>query len=211
MSIYTPRHFATADDAAIRRVLDEFGFATLITTMADGEPFVSHVPLLFEPQEGTRGVLVGHVAAANPHADAMTVGTTFIVFQGPHAYVSPNWYEKPAQSVPTWNYVAVHAHGGIERIDTPAGKRAIVDALSARHEASFPTPWTTDKMDPVLLEKLLSAIVGFRMPVARLDAKFKLTQNRSAADRGGVIDGLEARGSAAERLLAEWMRAHQSH
>ncbi len=214
MSIYTPRHFASADDVAVRRLLDEFGFATLVTvprqspTIGDGEPLVSHVPVLHEPVDGAHGMLIGHVAAANPHAKSLAEGTSFLMFHGPNAYVSPNWYEKPAASVPTWNYVAVHAHGTIERIDDLAGKRDIVDRLSTRHEASFPKPWTTGKMDPSLLEKMLGAIVGFRMRIERIDAKFKLTQNRSAADRNGVIDGLERRGSQPERLLAEWMRTY---
>lgn len=206
MSLYTPRHFATADHLAIHRVLDEFGFATLITTGAAEEPIFSHVPILFEPGFGANGALIGHVAAANPHAAALTSGKSFLLFQGPSAYVSPNWYSQPAASVPTWNYVAVHAHGPLERIDAAADKRAIVDALSARHESAFPRPWTSSKMDDQMLQKLLTAIVGFRMNVERFDAKFKLTQNRSSSDRAGVIAGLEARGSAPERLLASWMR-----
>lgn len=210
MSIYTPRHFVTDDNAAIARVLDEFGFATLITTVPRTETMVSHVPLLHESRDGAHGVLIGHVAAANPHAAVITEGATFAVFHGPQAYVSPNWYDKPASSVPTWNYVAVHVHGLIERIDGQDAKRNIVDQLSSRHEASFPTPWTIAKMEPALLDQMLGGIVGFRMTIERIDAKFKLTQNRSAADRAGVIDGLETRGSASERALAGWMRAYSS-
>ena len=210
MSIYTPRHFAHDDTAAIARVLDEFGFATLITSVPGAETMVSHVPLLHESRDGSRGVLIGHVAAANPHAAVLTEGATFAVFHGPQAYVSPNWYDKPASSVPTWNYVAVHVHGAIERIDGLGPKRDIVDQLSSRHEASFPTPWTIAKMQPALLDRMLGAIVGFQLTIERIDAKFKLTQNRSAADRTGVIDGLEARGSSSGRALAEWMRAYSS-
>ena len=213
MSIYTPRHFATADDAAVRRVLDEFGFATLVTTRADSEPLVSHIPVLYEPgatSAAARGTLIGHVAAANPHASALGTGASFVLFQGPHGYVSPNWYEKPASSVPTWTYVAVHVHGPVVRLDDISDKRAIVDALSATHEAGFPMPWTSEKMDPAMLQKMLGAIVGFRMTIERIDAKFKLTQNRGAADRAGVIAGLEARGSAAEHMLAEWMRVYSA-
>ena len=210
MSIYTPRHFVNDDSAAIARVLETFGFATLITSVPGAETMVSHVPLLHEARDGTQGVLIGHVAAANPHAALMTEGPTFAVFHGPQGYVSPNWYEAPAASVPTWNYVAVHVHGRIERIDGLDAKRDIVDQLSSRHEASFPKPWTIAKMEPALLDRMLGAIVGFRMTIERVDAKFKLTQNRSAADRAGVINGLEARGSAPERALAEWMRSYSA-
>ena len=208
MSIYTPRHFVNDDSAAITRVLETFGFATLITSVPGAETMVSHVPLLHEARDGTQGVLIGHVAAANPHAALLSEGVTFALFHGPHGYVSPNWYETPASSVPTWNYVAVHVHGRIERIDGLDAKRDIVDQLSSRHEASFPKPWTIAKMEPALLDRMLGAIVGFRMTIERIDAKFKLTQNRSAADRAGVINGLEARGSAPERALVEWMRSY---
>ena len=210
MSVYTPRHFEMNDDEAIARVLDTFGFATLVTISHPAEPTVSHVPVLFDHQAGPKGTVIGHVAAANPHAALLASGRSFLIFHGPSGYVSPNWYEKPAANVPTWNYVAVHAHGSMMRVDEPADKRVIVDTLSARHEASFPRPWTLDKMDPSHLDKLLGAIVGFEMTIERLDAKFKLGQNRSAADRAGVVAGLEQRGSAGEQLLAEWMRAYAS-
>ena len=205
MSIYNPRHFATADDQAVRRVLTEYGFATLITS-ADNDVVVSHVPVLFEPHPGAQGSVIGHVAGANPHAEAMADGATFLVFQGPYGYVSPNWYTNSAGSVPTWNYVAIHVHGSGELIDGRQDKRAIVDALSARHEATFARPWTSAKMDPPMLEKLLGAIVGFRMVIERVDAKFKLSQNRSSEDQAGVIAGLEGRGSSGAQSLAAWMR-----
>jgi transcriptional regulator len=206
MTLYVPRHFTQADSEAIRRVSDEFGFAMLVTATGT-EPMLSHVPVLVE--HGTEGPLaaIGHVAAANPHA-ALLDGRAMLVLQGPYGYVSPNWYTSPAQSVPTWNYVAVHLHGTIERQDTLAQKRAIVDALTTRHEAGFPQPWTTDKMAPVLLEKMLGAIVGFRLRVERVDAQFKLSQNRSAADREGVLRGLASRESASVDALAEWMRTY---
>jgi transcriptional regulator len=172
MSIYVPRHFAEQDPAAVRRVLDEFGFATLVT-VAGSEPVLSHVPVLIDYRDGRPFAAIGHVAAANPHAARIdSAASSLLVFQGPHHYVSPNWYEAPEKSVPTWNYVAVHLSGPLTRIDTLDGKRAIVDALSARHEAQFAKPWTTAKMDSSLLEKMLGAIVGFRMSIERVDAKF---------------------------------------
>jgi len=205
MTLYNPRHFTTSDDAAIRRVITEFGFATLITRV-DGDVMVSHVPLLYEAHPGGRDRLIGHVAGANPHAQLLAQGASFAIFHGPSNYVSPNWYTNPAASVPTWNYVAVHVHGTIERLDSLEDKRAIVDALSARHEAAFARPWTSAKMDPALLYKMLGAIVGFRMNIERVEAKFKLGQNRSAEDRTGVVAGLEGRGTPGADSLAAWMR-----
>ena len=207
MSLYNPKHFAMTNEPAIRRVLTECGFATLITSV-DGDVIVSHVPVLFDPESGPRGTLLGHVAAANPHSAALGQGATFLILQGPFGYVSPNWYTQPAASVPTWNYVALHAHGSVARVDTVAGKRAIVDALTARHEAGFAQPWTSAKMDPALLEKMLGAIVGFHLRIESIDAKFKLGQNRSGADRTGVIAGLLTRDSAEADALAEWMKEY---
>ncbi len=210
MSVYVPRHFAATDRAAIDRVLHEFGFATLITS-AGGDVLISHVPVLVEEPaaegEGER-TIIGHVARANPHASALADGASILVFNGPDGYISPNWYTAPAASVPTWNYVAVHVHGPVERLDELADKRRIVDTLSARHEARFAQPWTSDKMDRTLLEGMLGAIVGFRMRIARIEAKFKLGQNRGAADRSGVAAGLVAQGTPGAGELADWMREY---
>jgi transcriptional regulator len=112
--------------------------------------------------------------------------------------------------VPTWNYVAVHLRGSLQRIDTPDGKRAIVDALTARHESTLENPWTSDKMSPAQLDKMLGAIVGFHLTITGVDAKFKLGQNRSAADRAGVIQALEARGDPSSLALAESMRPYST-
>ena len=207
MTIYMPRHFAEQDRTHVRRILDEHGFATLITAV-DSDALVSHVPVLVDYADDAAVSVIGHVAAANPHAKALAEGRSFLIFQGPNGYVSPNWYTTPAQSVPTWNYIAVHVHGAIERLDASADKRSIVDALSACHEASLPQPWTSAKMDPALLEKMLGAIVGFRMTVTSIDPKFKLSQNRSAADCEGVIRALGERHSAQTDALAEWMKVY---
>lgn len=210
MTLYLPRHFVESDPDSIRRVLDGFPFATLISVV-DGQPILSHVPILIEyAAAGQPQRAIGHLAAANPHAAQLGAGSTLLVFQGPSGYVSPNWYTTPVQSVPTWNYVAVHLRGSVQRIDTADGKRAIVDALSARHESTLEHPWTSDKMRPDLLDKMLGAIVGFQITVTGVDAKFKLSQNRGAADRAGVVQALEANGDASSLALAEWMRPYST-
>jgi len=203
MSVYIPRHFAETDGDAIRRAIEGFPFATMISVV-DGQPLLSHVPILVDWRDGQPRTAIGHVAAANPHAACLS-GSALLVFQGPHGYISPSWYTTPTQSVPTWNYVAIHLRGTVQRLDLLADKRAIVDALSARHEARFEKPWTTDKMNPSQLEKMLGAIVGFRMEITGVEAKFKLGQNRSAADRAGVIRELEALDEPWAQQLAEWM------
>lgn len=203
MSLYTPSHFAAVDRAAIARLMHDHPFATLITP-ALPEPLVSHVPLLFIPGSEPHGMLVGHVARANPHWQHAAHGESIALFHGPHAYVSPAWYEHPAKMVPTWNYAAVHAHGVLELIDEPEDKRHVLDALAHRFEHSRPAPWYFD-MPPRERDAMVGAIVAFRMRIRRLDAKFKLSQNRSDEDRGRVVDGLQAEGHPAAAATAEWM------
>jgi transcriptional regulator len=128
------------------------------------------------------------------------------VFMGPHAYVSPTWYAT-GPAVPTWNYGVVHAHGKPRALEDAAFTRAALAELVARHEPG-PGGWSVDKLPRELEENLVKAIVAFEMPVERLEAKFKLGQNRSAADRAGTMAGLEASGTPEAAALAAFMRAH---
>ena len=117
------------------------------------------------------------------------------VFHGPEAYVSPSWYpskREHGKAVPTWNYAVVHAHGTPEVVEDRAALRAILQRQTQAHEGGLPKPWALDDAPAAFLEQMLQAIVGIRVPVVRWEAKFKLSQNRSAADREGVIDGLGA-------------------
>jgi transcriptional regulator len=155
------------------------------------------LPLLLED-----GALWGHMAKPNPHWQAFAGGATFAIFHGPHAYVSPRWYEKPADNVPTWNYAMVHAHGRPETLDE-AGKRKALEMVLARFDPQAPT--SEQKK-----QKLIGGIVAFRMPIARLDAKFKMSQNKTAGDRGGVIKHLRASGRADDAAVADWMSTHDA-
>jgi transcriptional regulator len=206
MSLYTPDAFRAPDADAVSALLAAYPFATLITGVAGGEPCLSHLPLLWEPSPPPHGTLIGHVAAANPHARALTAGPSVAVFTGPHCYITPSWYLEPAKMVPTWNYAAVHAHGTLEVLDE-AGKLDCIDRLTARFESGRVPPWTR-QLEGAALERMLKAIVAFRMPIARLDAKFKMSQNRAAVDQAGVIDGLRAHGGHDEVAVADWMQAH---
>lgn len=206
MSLYTPQPFAADDRVAVARLMHDFPFATLITPGAT-EPAVSHVPLLFIPGTAPHGMLIGHVARANPHWQQAVHGESIALFHGPHAYVSPTWYEHPARMVPTWNYAAVHAHGPLELIDDPEDKRQVLDALARRFESRRAAPWHFD-MPPRERDALVGAIVAFRMRIKRLDAKFKLSQNRSDEDRARVVDGLRAEEHPDATATAEWMLAY---
>jgi transcriptional regulator len=206
MSLYVPGHFDARDRAAVARLLHDHPFATLVTPTA-GEPFVSHVPLLHIADREPHGTLLGHFARANPHAEAAAGGESIAIFHGPHAYVSPSWYAQPAAAVPTWNYAVIHAHGLVELVRDPAETRAILDALIHRFESHRDAPWQPG-LDRERMDAMVAAIVGFRIKVRRLDAKFKLSQNRSPEDRSRVADALAGEGYADALATAEWMRSY---
>lgn len=192
MATYIPRHFASDDREAALALIRDYPFATLVTA-AGGEPQVTHLPLFVEGD-----ALIGHFARPNPHARLIAAGTTVAVFHGPHAYVSPRWYEEPALHVPTWNFAAVHVHGRTELLDEAETRAAVLD-LTRRYEEGRWAPL------PEKVDKLIAGVVGFRMPIERIEAKFKMNQNRTAGDRAGVIANLRASGRADDRAVAEWM------
>ena len=203
MSIYVPKHFAAGDGSAAARLFRDHPFATLVTPSA-GEPFVTHLPLLFVA-EGEHGTLHGHFARANPHAGVAEHADSIAIFHGPHAYVTPSWYVDPAAAVPTWNYAVVHAHGRIELARGTAQTRAVVDMLVERFESERAHPWKLGLTGP-RLDAMLNAIVGFQLKLARIDVKLKLSQNRPPEDRERVTVGLAGEGYADASATAAWMR-----
>jgi transcriptional regulator len=203
MSVYLPPSFKAHDGAAIEQVIREHPFATLITGTSD-EPLVSHVPLLFEADGTPQGTLIGHMARANPHWRHFGEGSTLAIFHGPHAYVSPSWYTKPAAMVPTWNYVVAHVRGSMALIDDQEQKHAMVRQLTGHFESGRAAPWQL-QLDGERLAAMLGGIVGFCMTIERIDGKFKLSQNRSKEDREGVIAGLREDAYGDAIATAEWM------
>jgi transcriptional regulator len=197
MALYVPRAFA-ADPALALRVVDDHPFATLVTP-AVPEPQVTHLPLL---RDGD--ALVGHVARANPHWRAFAQAPSLAIFHGPHAYVSPTWYGRPDAMVPTWNFVAVHVHGLVTVLDDVRDRERILDALVARFEGSGEGAWRFRMPDPGR-RAMLDAIVAFRVPMERVEAKLKLSQNRSADDQARVAAALAASSDADARATAAWM------
>jgi transcriptional regulator len=202
LSVYLPSWFAARDREAIVRLMRDYPFATLITATG-AEPQISHLPLLHHPDPAPHGALVGHVARANPHWQLLADGPSVAVFQGPHAYVSPSWYTEPAAMVPTWNYAVVHVHGSIELVDTTA-TLATVKELTTRFESGRAAPWHL-QLEGTRLDAMVGAIVAFRMTVTRVDAKFKLSQNRGTVDRDRVIAGLLEDDDPSAAATAEWM------
>ncbi len=201
MSLYIPAFFAEPDNQRVASLIDRYGFATLI---APASLHISHVPLMLDRERGTRGTLIGHLARANPHSEALQDGAlATALFHGPHGYVSPTWYQAPG--VPTWNYAAVHAYGTVRPIDDAAVKWAIVTRLSAQYEAGAATPWNPDTNKAQWL-KMLDAIVGFEIEITGIEAKFKLSQNRIPKDQEHVIARFEADTHPDGKAMAALMR-----
>jgi len=196
--MYIPQAFAVDDREALYEFLERFAFATLVTAPG-GEPFASHVPLWLDRE---RNVLAGHLARANPQTQHFDTSETLAIFLGPHAYVSPTWYAT-APAVPTWNYIAVHVTGVARRL-SPERTVEVVDHLVAKYESSRANPWP-NQLPAEYRERMLSAIVGFELPLSRVEGKFKLSQNRSEEDQAGVWRGLQLEGGEAAQL-ATWPR-----
>ncbi len=202
--MYLPSHFNEVDQKRIATLIRDFGFATLISSTADG-PQVTHAPVQFDD---ARGMLVGHIASANPHSAALQNGASMLaVFHGPHSYVSPTWYvdENPrVPNVPTWNYAAIHVTGSVTRIDDALAKWHIVKDLAAQYEAGSATPWDPRGLDAH--ESKLDAIVGFEIAISKIEAKFKLSQNRSLLDQENVIAKLAMSNSSEVRATGKMMQ-----
>ena len=192
--MYLPSHFEQHDTATLHALMRAHPLATLVSTGPEG-PTADHVPLAFDAGAGAHGALLGHVARANPLWTAAAGSPVLAVFHGPQAYVSPSWYPSKAAThkvVPTWNYTVVHAHGVLESVEDAPWLRALVGRLTDHHEAPLPTPWAVDDAPADYVQQMLRAIVGIRIPVTRLIGKWKVSQNRSEADRQGVADALGA-------------------
>lgn len=194
--MYVPKHFEIKDLTWVRAFMDEHRFATLVT-IRDGEPFATHIPLLYEPEPHPYGKLRGHMARANPHWHSFE-STQMAVFTGPHAYVSPTWYRSGGPAVPTWNYTAVHAYGRAEIVDDPDAVRDLLVRLTDREEADCEPRYRVDTQDPEYVAHMMKQIVAFEIPIVRLEAKAKLNQNRPPEDRESVARTL---GGAMEELM----------
>lgn len=206
MSVYIPKAFALREPAQVSRLVAEYPFATLITPSPSGT-HVTHLPFQLAADRGPCGTLRGHMARANAHWQHFGDGPSVAIFHGPHAYVSPSWYAEPTTAVPTWNYAVAHLHGAAQVVEDEHAKRALLDEMVDRYEGSRSQPWRL-QLQGRALEAMLGAIVAFELRVERVDAKFKLSQNRSVEDRERVIAALRAEGYAEASATADWMDAY---
>ena len=202
--MYTPGFNQIADRAVLIEAMQAYSFAILFgpqSTPESAAPLAAtHLPLVVKDL-GPHGLLEGHFARANRHWQALAGRETLVVFPGPHSYVSPTLYVDPI-SVPTWNYIAVHAYGTLSLIEDEPGKDGILTGLIQAHEPSFAEKWR--QMPSDFRRSMLAGIVGFRIAITRIEGKFKISQNRDEAERRNV-QAAQAIGTSDQQELAAWM------
>jgi transcriptional regulator len=200
-SVYIPAAFAESDTAKLHEFIRRNSFAVL-ASHGEGGLIASHLPLLLDAEAGAHGRLLGHMARANPQWSDVR-GEVMAIHSGPHAYVSPSWYEEGG-TVPTWNYVAVHAYGSFHVVDERDGLLDILRRSVLTYESPNAAPWIFDDSAPHV-ETMLKAIVGFRIEITRLEGKWKLSQNHSEERRRKVIREMEARRDEDSQAIARMM------
>jgi transcriptional regulator len=205
--MYIPQAFRETRLEVLHALIREHSFGTLVSTV-NGELFATHLPFLLDASRGPNGTLRGHMARPNPHWQGFQAeAESLVIFQGPHAYISPSWYVSE-QAVPTWNYTAVHAYGIPTIIADPPAVRALLDATVHTFEDGRDQPWSTAKVSEQYVANMARGIVAFEMPIDRIEGKRKLGQNRPAADIESAANGLRAHGDALDLAVAELMTDH---
>ena len=203
--MYIPKQFQITDTAWCHTLMRAQSFAAMITADDAGVPFATHLPMLVDPARGPLGTLRGHVARANPHWRYVAAGRpTLVVFPGAHAYVSPSWYATHP-SVPTWNYVAVHATGTGTLVEDPEQVKTLLADLVRTYESSGPTAWSLEGLATDYLAGMQRGIVAFEIPIGRLEGKAKLSQNRDAVDQARTREALAASDDPLARAVAALM------
>ena len=205
--MYTPPACRDEDRGSLLATIRAARLATFITATTEG-PLATPLPLFIDETEGEYGVLYGHLARANPQWRVPAVGNGLAIFAGPDAYVTPSWYavkQETGKVVPTWNYATVHASGPAEFFDDPARLLDVVTRLTSLHEGERAAPWAVSDAPPDFVQSQLRGIVGLRMPIASLEGKRKLSQNRSQADIDGVRKGLAASADVRDQTLARFI------
>lgn len=207
--MYTPPHFKEDRIEVLHEAIRRTGLGILVSLGPDGL-IASHVPMLLDAGRGPNGTLVGHLAKANAqgrHGDPAI--PSLAIFQGVEAYITPNWYaakQEHGKVVPTWNYVAVHAYGPLAFFDDKERLREVVTRLTDHHEAANERPWAVSDAPESFVEAHMKGIVGFELPIERIEGKWKMSQNRPAADKPGIVAGLADRDGADAPITVETRR-----
>ena len=208
--MYAASAFRQDNVSELHAMMQAIGFATIAANGPDGL-IAAHIPLILDEDDNRTVTLRGHVSRANPFWRAVGAGTDVLaIFVGPHHYVSPGWYpskQEHGRVVPTWNHVAVHAAARATAIEDPSWLHAHLTALTNRHEAAMTEPWLVTDAPEDFVAKMIQGIVGLELVITKLEGINKLSQNRSAEDRAGVIAGLETQDDASAAPVAALMRA----
>ena len=209
--MYVPDLFVLEGREAAFTLMKRFDFA-LVVSAPGGAVTASHLPVLLDESRGERGTLMAHMARANPQwrdfeALAEAGQEIMVVFSGPHAYVSPRWYGHEGKAVPTWNYMAVHAYGPPRLVEHGPHTRRHLEHLVATQEVDMPEPWSLDGQEDRYIDSMMRGIVAFEVPITRIDAKAKLSQNKTPEERVGVVTALAASEDSLARAVAGEMQA----
>jgi transcriptional regulator len=203
--MYTPKFNQVSDRSILIEAMRAYSFAILFGPIDSAESAgphrATHLPLVVKDQ-GPHGILEGHFAKANPHWQSLVNHETLVVFPGPHSYVSPSLYAEQL-SVPTWNYVAIHATGTLELVDDETAKGALLAGLIEANEPTYAAQWR--RLPDGFRRTMLAGIIGFRIPITKVEGKFKISQNRPEIDRRSVHAAHSA-GSPDQQQLAQWMQ-----
>lgn len=208
--MYLPAMFNEKSPYRLHELIRQFPLATWVTLGASGL-MVNHIPFVLDAAQGEHGVLLGHVARANPvWREFSSTLPSVVAFQGPQAYVTPSWYAGKAahgKVVPTWNYAVVHVQGIPRVVEDRTAFLALLERLTAANEAAFSAPWKISDAPADYIDKTMNAIVGIEIPIQRIEGKWKMSQNRDNADREGVVAGLQAQASEQSQATAHWVAA----
>lgn len=207
--MYIRKEHRLADVAAMHALMQAHALGAWITAGAAGLA-ANHIPFLLDRTRGAHGTLLGHVARASPVWRTLDGATpSLVIFQGPHSYITPNWYPGKAEHgkvVPTWDYAVVHAHGVARAVEDPAWLLDVLARLTHAHEAANKTPWRLSDAPADYIGKLLRAIVGIEIPIMRLEGKLKASQDEDRCDRLGTVAGLRGLGRPEAAAMAALVR-----
>jgi transcriptional regulator len=200
--MYIPKAFEVNDKTKLVNFIRDNSFGILFSQEESG-PLATHLPFLMDAKTGENGVLIGHMAKQNPHWNKLNGKEVLVVFPGPHAYISASWYNEP-NTVPTWNYVAVHVYGTVRIIEKNEERVERMEKMVNFYESSMPTPWNAQFNDE-FIDRLMNGIVVFEISINKMEGKWKLSQNHSIERQQNVINGLKASNKYDSATIAKMM------
>jgi transcriptional regulator len=200
--MYIPKTFEVNDRTKLLEFVKNNSFGILFSQTNEG-PFATHLPFLIDESRGRNGVLTSHMAKPNSHWKNLNNKEVLVVFPGPHAYISPTWYNE-TNTVPTWNYVAVHILGEFKLVENKAEMKDIIEKMVDFYESSMPNPWKAE-FDDMFIDGLMNGIVGFEINIKKIEGKWKLNQNHSVQRQQNLINGLKTSNECNSQETAKLM------